>query len=110
MWCKWGKLSPTLQGETETAERERARQVLFPSNVHNETVAESKLYESEEAKCEEQACLKIYKSATVNKEISAKNLTRFGQWSKFSAWLADKNRRSAYSFTNLEFKEYIYYI
>ena len=34
-----------------------------------------------------------------------RNFTRFGQWSKFSVWLADKNRHSAYSFTNLKFKE-----
>ena len=92
--------------DDEKAERERARQVLFPSSVHNETVAVSKWYESDEAKSEEQACLKIYKSVVKDKkEVSARNFTRFGQWSKFSVWLADKNRRSAYSFTNLEFKE-----
>ena len=90
--------------DNERIERERAREVLYPRNVHNEIVSVSKWYESDEGKAEEQACLKIYKSAVAKKGISSRDFTRFGQWGKFSVWLADKGRRSTYSFTNLEFK------
>ena len=91
--------------DSEKLEREQAREVLFPKNVFNEMKAVSRWYKSEEAKEEEGACLNIYKKATTGGKLTSKEFGRFGQWAQFSTCLEDKNRRGAYSFTNLEFKK-----
>lgn len=91
----------------ETAKREEKQQALEalnPSNIHNETKIVSTWMESDECKKEADECLDIYNKVFRGEKITAKEFTRFGTWAKFSTCIEDRNRRAAYSFTNMEFK------
>ena len=89
----------------ERLQKQKARSVVYPSNNYNEQRAVVNWFESEKAKLEEKDCLQIYNKCIAGKEIKYKEFLRFGNWTRFTLCLEDRNRRSVYQFSNTEFQE-----
>ena len=91
--------------EEERSQKQLAKDLINPSNTHNEQLAVQRWFDSKEAKEEEEKCLEIYNKTMNGQKPSSREFTRYGMWAKFSTCIEDKNRRSVYSFTNLEYKK-----
>lgn len=94
----WNKLETKQKNE-----RQKARKVLSPSNDYNEANCVVKWFESDVAKEEEKACQDIYLQCYEGKGTTIRNFVRFANWGRWTIACEDRNRRSVYSFTNLEF-------
>ena len=89
----------------ERVEKQKAREVVYPSNNFNEQQSVKKWFESEEAKIEEEICLKNYERCLAGVKMGSKEFLRFANWARFTLALVDRNRRSVYNFRNKEFAE-----
>ena len=90
--------------DAELNDKRRAKEVLYPSNDQNEMQAVVAWFDSKEAKLEEKECSKIYDMAIAGKDVSSKDFTRYANYVRFTVLIEDRNRRSVYNFTNLEYK------
>ena len=86
----------------EKNERLKARNVLSPSNDYNEAHCVIVWFESDEAKEEEIACLEIYDKCD-EVEPTSREFVRFGRWARWTIACEDRNRKSVYEFTNLQY-------
>ena len=93
----WNKLETK-----EKNERLKARKVLSPSNDFNEANCVVTWFESDDAKEEEKACLEIYNKC-YEVDTTPKEFVRFGRWGRWTIACEDRNRKSVYEFTNLEY-------
>ena len=91
-----------LENQART-QKQRARQILYPSQNFREQNSVKKWFESAEAKEEEEACLKIYQKGMAGSKIGQKEFHRFANYVRFTLALEDRNRRSTYNFTNEDF-------
>ena len=86
-------------------EREKARSILFPEKIFNELNCVSTWFDSEKAKEEEAECDKIYEKCMAGRKVSEKEFSKFAHWARWTVACEDRNRTSAYKFTNLEFMQ-----
>ena len=91
-----------LENQNRTL-KQKARQLLFPSQNFQEQQAVKVWFQSNEAKAEEESCMKIYLKSMSGSKMSFKDFTRFANLARFTLALEDRNRRSAYNFTNDDF-------
>ena len=91
-----------LENQART-QKQKARQILYPSQNYKEQTSVKKWFESAKAKEEEEACLKIYQKAMSGNKLGPKEFNRFANYARFTLALEDRNRRSTYNFTNADF-------
>lgn len=91
--------------EQKRIEKEKARAVVYPRDNFREQNSVKHWFSSDEAKEEEQICIKIYEKTLSGAKLSQKDFLRFANWSRFCLMLEDRNRRSVYSFSNRDFAE-----
>ena len=84
-------------------EKEKSRKVINPSQDYLEEHIVESWFKSAEAKLEERECKMIYDKAMTTKKIGLRDFTRFANWARFGLVLVDRNRRSSYNFTNMDF-------
>ena len=86
-------------------EKQKAREVIFPQNNFGEQNAVKIWFSSKEALEEEKECMKIYQKSMSGRKVGSKEFLKFSNWTRFTLALEDRNRRSAYTFSNQEFSE-----
>ena len=95
-----------LESQART-QKQRARQILFPSQNFKEQNSVKMWFESAVAEEEETACLKIYHKSMAGGKISQREFLRFGNYARFTLALEDRNRRATYGFSNEDFSSRI---
>ena len=91
--------------DAEQNEKNRAKNIVYPSNDYNEARSIVKWFQSEEAKVEEAIALDTYRKAMKGEEVATKEFNQFACWARFTVCLEDRNRRGAYSFKNLDYMQ-----
>ena len=98
IFSKLDKLDAQLRQE-----RKQARQVLYPQDNIMQQQCVKKWFLSEAAAQEEKECLAVYKKCISGTKIGAKQFLKFANYARWNVVLEDRNRRSAYDFSNAEF-------
>ena len=81
-------------------EKQKALQILNPSQDFNEQNAVERWFKSKEAAEEERVCLDNWNKCAVEGErIGTRAFVRFANWARFTLGLEDKNRVASYSRT-----------
>ena len=91
-----------LENQART-QKLRAREIVYPSQNFSEQTAVKRWFQSDKAKEEDEACLKIYKKAMSGNKLGSKEFNRFANYCRFTLALEDRNRRSTYNFKNTDF-------
>ena len=91
--------------DDQRLEKQKAKNLLEPSQNHNERNIVKNWFESDEAKQIDKECMEIYDEFKAGAEIGEKKFVKFAITTRFTCAVIDGNRTSSYGYSNYEFYE-----